>query len=955
MNLRATLFLVAAGAAALSIGGQASKKPLDHGVYDGWRAVRAPSFSRNGDWLSFTIAPQVGDALIVVRSSSGGQEHRIERGSAGRFSRDGKFFLATIVPPKAEVDRAKKEKKAPKDMPKNALSILDLRTGKTTTIERLKSWRLPDKDSGWFSYAVEDPPAPPKPEAKPDPKPESKPEAKAEPKPEQKPEEKPQKKKDHAQGSEQILRNLETGEERKVADVSSFDFSEDGSVLVYAVSSKGGEADGVYQTDVASGKSSPLLTGLGRYTQLAIHNKTKRVAFSTDRDDYKSETPSPSVYVFESGSKEAKLIAKDGTPGLAKGWAPVSRGSVAFSDSGNRVMFEVAPKPEPEPKDETPEDEKVVLDVWNWKDPLLQPNQLLQAAAERNRSYTAAAFLDSKKVVQLEDEALPMVTVSAKGDGAFALGWTNAPYRQLISWDQSYNDVYLVDVASGARRQIQSKLPGVPQFSPGGKYLAWYDERSTSWYAASAAFSNVVNLSEKIPHPIHNEEHDTPDLPPPYGSGGWLDNDAGILLYDRYDIWLCDPSGGALPRCVTEGNGRAWSTAFRRVDTDPEVDTIAPSKFMLLYAENLNTQATGFYRDAPAARALPEKLVSGDKIFTYAAKAEDSERILITRQDFTEYPNLWLTDLGFSKLERVSDANPQQKDFVWGKAELVQWSSLDGTPLQGVLVKPEDFDPAKKYPMIVYFYERSADLLHRHRVPAPSASTINPTMYASNGYLVFMPDISYSTGYPGASAEKAILPGVTAMIARGYVDAKRIACQGQSWGGYQVGHLVTRTHLFAAACAGAPVSNMFSAYGGIRYGSGLVRQMQYEKGQSRIGGSIWDRPLQFLENSPIFWADNVQTPLLIMSNDRDGAVPWTQGIEYFTALRRLGKPTWLCNYNGDDHNLTKRPNQKDWAIRMQQFFDHYLKGSPAPVWMVEGVPAVKKGKTLGLDVPGGKG
>src|SRR5690606_41680366 len=104
----------------------------------------------------------------------------------------------------------------------------------------------------------------------------------------------------------------------------------------------------------------------------------------------------------------------------------------------------------------------------------------------------------------------------------------------------------------------------------------------------------------------------------------------------------------------------------------------------------------------------------------------------------------------------------------------------------------------------------------------------------------------------------------------------------------QIAHMITRTNLFAAAIAGAPVANMVSAYGGIRWSTGMSRMFQYEQTQSRIGGSLWRRPLQFIENSPIFWADKVQTPLLMMHNDQDGAVPWYQGIEYYMALRRLG-------------------------------------------------------------------
>ena len=252
--------------------------------------------------------------------------------------------------------------------------------------------------------------------------------------------------------------------------------------------------------------------------------------------------------------------------------------------------------------------------------------------------------------------------------------------------------------------------------------------------------------------------------------------------------------------------------------------------------------------------------------------------------------------------------------------------------------------------MMVYFYERMSDGLHRYRQPIADRASISFSFYVSRGYLVFVPDIPYQIGYPGESAMAAVVPGVLSLIEKGFVDEKAIGVQGHSWGGYQIAYMITKTNIFAAAEAGAPVSNMISAYGGIRWSSGMSRMFQYEKTQSRIGGTLWDAHQRFIENSPIFWADKVQTPLLMMHNDQDGAVPWYQGIEYFVALRRLGKPVWMLNYNGEDHGLTKWHNRKDWAIRMQQFFDHFLKGAPAPVWLEHGVPAVAKGRTLGLEL-----
>ena len=301
-------------------------------------------------------------------------------------------------------------------------------------------------------------------------------------------------------------------------------------------------------------------------------------------------------------------------------------------------------------------------------------------------------------------------------------------------------------------------------------------------------------------------------------------------------------------------------------------------------------------------------------------------------------------------MRRVSDANPQQKDYLWGSAELVEWTSNDGVELQGMLFKPDGFDPADEYPMLVYFYERMSDGLYAWRTPRPGSSSVSVPFYVSRGYVVFIPDIPYEIGYPGESALDAVVPGVLGILDDGYVDRDRIGVQGHSWGGYQIAYMITKTNLFAAAEAGAPVSNMTSAYGGIRWQTGMSRMFQYEQTQSRIGGSLWEATSEYLHNSPLFYADKIRTPLLMMHNDDDGAVPWYQGIELFVALRRLHKPAWLLNYNGEGHGLSRNANRKDWALRMQQFFDHYLQDAPAPVWMEKGIAAVDKGRTLGTEL-----
>jgi dipeptidyl aminopeptidase/acylaminoacyl peptidase len=369
---------------------------------------------------------------------------------------------------------------------------------------------------------------------------------------------------------------------------------------------------------------------------------------------------------------------------------------------------------------------------------------------------------------------------------------------------------------------------------------------------------------------------------------------------------------------------------------------IDPADPLLLHATNLETMASGFYQDRLGTTRAPEKLVMEDVAYSTPVKAAHANEYLLTKSTFQMFPDLWVGP-SVTKVTRISDANPQQKDYNWGSVEMVHWTSLDGVPLKGMLFKPENFDPHKKYPMITYFYEKLSNTFNSY-VPPNGRNVINYTHYVSNGYLVFVPDIVYETGYPGPSSVNCVVPGVEMLLARGYVDPKGLGIQGQSWGGYQTAYIITQTHLFSAAMAGAPVANMTSAYGGIRWGSGLARSFQYEVGQSRIGKSLIEAPQLYIENSPLFWLDRVTTPLFIMSDDMDDAVPYYQGIELFVGMRRLGKEVYMISYNNDVHNPASRANQKDIAMRMQQFFDNKLKGAPAPDWMVHGIPYVAKGR-----------
>jgi len=448
---------------------------------------------------------------------------------------------------------------------------------------------------------------------------------------------------------------------------------------------------------------------------------------------------------------------------------------------------------------------------------------------------------------------------------------------------------------------------------------------------------------------FNNELHDLPIDEYGYGSAGWTDEDKAFLVYDRYDIWKLDPTGSNPPLKLT--NGRSSKMIHRAILLDREKRSFPNDDNWLIHIHNEENRSEGYSIYSPAKKTLELKIEGNTKYTRRPVQARDKNRILFDFQNFQIYPDLHVADnFEFKESKRISDINPQQSDYGWGSIESFSWNDYQGNPVKGMIVKPPNFDPKKKYPLIVNFYERSSQRIHNYPKVFPHRSTINYAYYSNRGYVIFNPDIAYLTGEPGESAYRAVMSGVDAILDLGFIDEKNMGLQGHSWGGYQIAYLLTRTDRFKCAESGAPVVNMTSAYGGIRWGSGLSRMFQYENTQSRLGATLWEDSEVYLKNSPLFDLDKMKTPVLILHNDKDGAVPWYQGIEYFMALRRLDKPAWFLNYNGEPHWPLKRQNREDFQLRMSQFFDHFLMDYDAPRWMKEGVPAKRKGIDQALEL-----
>lgn len=921
MKVRLLLSLCLSGILAVA---QTPKKPLDHDVYDRWQTVSSEMLSANGKWLAYSVVPQEGDAELTLQPVSGGKTLKVSRVKEASFSANSQYTIFLINPSYQEIRTAKIKKKKPFDMPKDSLGIIENGKAGIKKFAAVKSFSLPELSSQ--AIAIHLHPADSSKKA----------------------------------GSELIVYHLPAGSETRIKFVKDYTWSDNGKLLAYSTTASKKDSasrSGVYIYDTQSKSIRRISEGRSDYSNLAFDKSGNQLAFTME-----TKAKKPAVKTRELGYFNLKLdsvlsLANNTSRGMLNGWEVSMNGKPEFSRDGRRLFFgtsRITP-----PKDTSLVDfENAKVDIWNYKDDYLQPMQLKNLERELKRSYRAVVKPDQPHfIVQLANEEIQELQPGDKGNAEYALGYSNAGHRISMQWEGSgYRDIYLVSIKDGSRIKIAEGIKDRPDFSPRGRHVVWYDRNDSTWYAYNVKTKTRRALTRNLKVAFYDEQNDVPDQASPYGLCAFEADDKSVLIYDKYDIWKFSLEKAEALN-ITRGSGRRNNITLRYYDLEKtreerlksDVDVVKAGKILFLDAFNNTTKEAGWYSTTLNANNAPKHVVMGPVGYSRPFMVAGSSLMIYKKESYTQPPDLYFSN-GFSAEKKLSAINSWQKDYNWGTAELFRWTTPAGYKSEGVLYKPEDFDPSHKYPMIVYFYEKVTDNLNRYIAPAPTPSRLNISFFVSNGYLVFTPDISYETGYPGRGAEEYINSGVNELKKNSWVNGAKIGIQGQSWGGYQVAHLITRTNMYAAAWAGAPVVNMFSAYGGIRWETGMSRQFQYERTQSRIGATIWEKPELYRENSPLFFLDKVNTPVAIMANDADGAVPWYQGIEMFTALRRLGKPVWMLNYNNEAHNLMQRQNRKDIQRREQQFFDHFLKDAPIPVWMDKGIPATEKGKNWGFEL-----
>lgn len=902
----------------------AQKRPLDHSVYDNWKSLRNISLSDDGRFAGVIMTPQEGDSVLFVRDLKNNRSLTVKGVNRYMLSPDGKYTVGLIKAPFSERREARIKKKKTDEMPEDTLAVIHNDSFGIAKIAGVKSFKTAEKMGTHIAYTITQ-------------------------------------KADTTRGKKSakpkellVIRNIATQQEDTILNAKEYLFSKFGNSLAIVIDpdkKDSTDTSGVLFYDLKKNISTRISNEKAEYKSLAFDENGEQLVYLATRDTSKITQKVFDVRYFRHANDSAIILADRNASGLPENWIFNEFSAPRFSKNGERVILGAAPHQAP--KDTTIVDFEVAsLDVWHWKDPLIQPQQLTELKNRQRRTYTGMILSNqANRFIPIADEGMPFCTISDEGNGRFALLWSDLPYQLESQWDtSSKNDVWVWDSRTGERQTVATPLPGRPMISPQGNYVYWWDAGKRQWFVYDNLNTSVINITGNIPVNFWDEKNDVPSNPGPYGIATWGENDEYLFVNDAFDIWKIDPKGKKNPENITFHAGRNDSVTFRYINTDPEKRFIESRDLLLLSAFDRVTKQSGYYTLAQKGRNPLKKRIMDKFSFSSITKAKDKEVYAFLKSNFHTSPDLYVTHTLWQSTEKLTDINPQMRDYNWGTAELFSWTSFAGVPHQGIVYKPEDFDPSKKYPVIIYFYEQHSDNLYNYFAPAPSRSTINIPFFVSRGYIVFTPDIHYTIGNPGMDAYNSIVAGAQALAKNSWVDKANMAIQGQSWGGYQVAYLVTRTDMFKAAGAGAPVSNMTSAYGGIRWESGRSRQFQYEQTQSRIGVPMSDSLYLYIENSPVFYADKVNTPLLIMHNDKDGAVPWYQGIEYFMTLRRLGKPVWMLQYNNEAHNLGERRNAKDLSIRLQQFFDHYLKGEPAPVWMTKGVPAMEKGKTWGYEV-----
>jgi dipeptidyl aminopeptidase/acylaminoacyl peptidase len=924
-------------------------KPIALEDYAKFKRITGAAISNDGKWMQYTVTPNDGDGTLFVKSLESDKVYDIPRGTGAVFSEDGRWIGYFIAPPASEGrgrGRAGRGGQPPQgqgaanaETPQaRPFEVIDLTTGTKSPFPSVGSFTF-SPDGEWLLVRPQAANATPAAGAAPagrggrggaggenasD---------------------------SNAPGADLLLRRLATGEQRYIGKVGVYAFDDAGKQLAYTVRGQQRLGNGVYVMTLATGEQRTLDSATADYDSLAWSEEGVNLAvLRGDKPRGKSQrenvvltwrgvgTPQMQQAIFE----PAKTSAFPAGMVVSEFTAP------RWSRDGARVLIGLKEQGDEKPESSEPQ---ANVDVWHWKDDDPQSVQIVQLQGARRATKAAILGVASGALRQIADDKLTSITPT--DDLEWAIGRDATPYAGQVEWGASKSDTYRINLTNGERTLIERGLSRTMGLSPNGKWFLYLKGGRVYSYDMASGRQTAIDGGRSFV----NAEDDHDYERPVYGVAGYTADGRSVLLYDRYDVWSLPLAGGPIVN-LTKGEGAKQSVRYRvtqlgrggggrggggRGGFGGQQEPIDLSKPVLLSAFGEWTKKSGYAELTPSGSIAP--LIFADKSIGAPIAAKNADRLIFVQQTFNEYPNYWVADKRFGAARQVTDAQPDIfKEYAWGSKQLIEYKNSKGQRLQATLTLPAGYQAGRKYPMLVYFYELMSDTHHNFSFPVyddrPHMST-----YSSNGYLVLQPDVRYEIGKPGTSAVDCVTSAVKKVIELGYADPAHIGLQGHSWGGYQSSFIVTQTNIFAAVVTGAPPTDLTSFYDTLYRSTGTIQQGITEVGQVRMGAGVtpWTAHELYESQSPVHNATKIATPFMILHGTADGSVDYGQGLEFYAAARRLGKQVILLSYPDEAHHLGRRENQKDFQIRMRQFFDHYLKGAPAPVWMVEGVPQLRKG------------
>lgn len=860
-----------------------------------WENLSQPQISSDGKWISYELNRLETDGALVIKASDGPVLATIPNAGRAEFTDDAKWIAFLVSPPRSVIEKLRKDHKPIE----TKLVLKNLGNGAETTFDSVEGYDFLKGNRFLMARKLRGA---------------SKSEG----------------------GSDLFIFDLTDGTQLTIGNVVSAHPNHEENLVAIRTESDSGEK-GVQVINPATHVLTPVYWGKGKVNQLEWAKAKDLLTFLVEIPDEAHEIAGNRVFLcsdVNSGHPKLKVFSPDAYAIFPKDKRISDAVPLRLNDDGSAISFGIqAWRNRKEP---AKGEEKASVQVWNAQDLRVIPRQIATANADLNKCSVCVWQTVEDTFREIGDGHYQ--TVGLLPGFRYAILNDPIPYQKPANNGIEYWDRWLVDTKSGERTRIVTKNQFPTSFSRTGRYVTFFERRGWQVLDTKDLSRHEVTANLKVPFDDVEDDHtiqEKPPVRPPF----WFKDDGALLLGDRYDAWLVDPANWQSTK-LTEGRKDHVSFHFTDLDTNNAEDgpSIDSPLFFEIFDED--TKATGVFKtDRHGHGKLLARL---DSQIDEITKSKSTDRVLFRMQTFEQSPNLYLTNLEFSAIKPESKANAQQSLFTWGKAEIVSYKSRFGKELKGVLVYPANFLKGQTYPMVTHVYERQSDELHQY-VPPVDWDPYNTQLLSQSGYFVFLPDITYQPRNPGKSAVDCLEPALNAVFTLNVgVDPKKVGLIGHSWGGYETAFVTTVSKAFAVGVAGAPLTELTSMYNSFYWNTGSSQQPLFESQQARMEVPFWEDPKAYLENSPVWQSEKRTVPILLEEGDQDGAVPWQQSQYLYQTLRRQGKNCVFLVYPGENHGLSRRPNQLDYAHRLRHFLDVYLRGAKPEPWVTEGVPYIKQ-------------